>query len=65
MKIVVGGMYADNGAHFSKGNPISREKNRFIAYFTTGIRRIQVKYGGGGCGGGACSLVRQPVKILF
>jgi len=50
---------------FTEGNPISRRKNRYLADFTTGIRRIQVKSGRGGSGGGACSPVHQTVKNTF
>ena len=45
-KIVRGGVYVAHGAIFEEGNPISRSKNRYLADFTTGIQRIQVKSGG-------------------
>jgi len=41
------------------------EEKSFLADFTTGNRRFQVKSGRGGCGGGACSPVRQTVKSIF
>ena len=60
-----GGVYVAPATIFLSENPIFQKKNRFLADFTTGIRRIQVKSGRGGRGGGACSLVHQPVKEIF
>jgi len=33
-------MYGAAAAIFMEGNPISRKKNRFLADFTTGSRRL-------------------------
>jgi len=60
-----GGVYGATAAILLKGNSISWKQNRFLADFTTGNRRFQVKSGRGGCGGGACSPVRQTVKNPF
>ena len=60
-----GGVYVAPAAIFLPENPIFQKKNRFLADFTAGIRRIQVKSGRGGRGGGACSPVRHPVKNPF
>ena len=45
--------------------PFTRRQNRLLADFTTGSRRLQVKSGRGGRGGGACSPVHQTVKNPF
>ena len=60
-----GGVYVAPAAIFLSENPIFQKKNRFLADFTTGIRRIQVKSGSGGRGGGACSPVHPSVKNPF
>jgi len=49
------GVYVAPAAIFLAENPIFQKKNRFLADFTAGSRRLQVKSGRGGCGGGACS----------
>ena len=64
-KIERGGVYVALAAIFMEENPVLRKKNRNLADFTTGIRRIQVKSGGGGSGGGACSPVHLSVKNTF
>jgi len=60
-----GGMYGATAAVFRKGNPISRKKNRFLADFTTGSRRLQVKSAEGWLRRGNGSPVRQTVKKPF
>jgi len=60
-----GGVYVAPAAIFLSENPIFQKKNRFLADFTAGIRRIQVKSGRGGRGGGACSPVHQTVKGVY
>jgi len=56
IEIVVGGVYGDHVEIFSKKILFSRRKNLHLADFTTGIQRIQVKSGEGGCGGGMRSM---------
>jgi len=51
IEIVIGGVYGDHGEIFSKKISFSRRKNLYLADFTTGIQRIQVKSGEGGSGG--------------
>jgi len=52
IEIVVGGVHGDHGEIFSKKIIFSRRKNLYIADFTTGIQRIQVKSGEGSSEGG-------------
>jgi len=45
-EIVRGGVYAANAAIFMEGNPISRKKNRLLAFFSC-ARRARLKNGEG------------------
>ncbi|MBQ2990321.1 MAG: hypothetical protein IJD60_03405, partial [Clostridia bacterium] len=60
-----GGVYGATASILMEGNPISRKKNRFLADFTAGIRRIQVKSVGGGCGGGKVPPSTSLSKYFF
>jgi len=57
-----GGVYGAAEAIFLEENPIFRKKNRFLADFTTGSRRLQVKSEEGWLRRGNGSPVRQTVK---
>ena len=60
-----GGVYGATASIFREGNLISRKKNRFLADFTTGIRRIQVKSVRGWLWRGKGSPVHQTDQIFF
>ena len=57
-------MYAATATILRKENPIFREKNRFLAFFSC-VRRTRLKKGKGWLLQGKDSPVHQPVKIYF